>query len=419
MVQKKAGGGKSAQAGQKRRRGSGGRPGSPGYPAEVRNAFWAAVAAGHTISEAGPLVGVWHTTGIRWFHQCGGVRPRPTKPRQGYLTITDRSRINELLAEGRTAAAIGRALGRPTSTITRELARGRDAHGTYLPWLAQNRLEQAMRRPKARKVDADPVLAAEVATRLGKKHSPEQIAARLRIDFPDDESMRLSHESIYQALYVQARGLLNVQVKDALRTGRARRRPQGRTRKSRNPFPDMLLISDRPAEAEDRAVPGHWEGDLITGAYNASAIGTLVERSTGFTVLLHLPGDHTATTTAAAMSAAVPKIPELLRRSLTWDRGSEMALHTQITAATGLPIYFADPHSPWQRGTNENTNGLLRQYFPKGTDLSVHGPGILDNVAAELNARPRERLSWATPAEKLQQLLSQGQDPEQPVAPTA
>lgn len=206
-------------------------------------------------------------------------------------------------------------------------------------------------------------------------------------------------------------------VKAALRTGRIKRQSQGRqAHQGRGTLKDMLSISDRPKEADDRAIPGHWEGDLILGANNASAIGTLVERTTGFVLLLHLRGDHTAETVAAAMIAKMPELPEILWRSLTWDQGREMALHTKITEATGLPIYFCDPHSPWQRGSNENTNGLLRQYFPKGTDLSFHGPGILDNVAAELNGRPRERFGWKTPAEMLDKLLS---EPNQSVATTA
>ena len=216
--------------------------------------------------------------------------------------------------------------------------------------------------------------------------------------------MWVSHETIYQALYVQPRGELARQVKAALRTGRTRRRPQGRQPQPR--LKGMVSIADRPAEVEDRAVPGHWEGDLILGAGNQSAIGTLVERTTGFVLLLHLPGDHTAATVAEAMSAAIDRLPEQLWRSLTWDQGSEMGLHTTITEQTGLPIYFCDPHSPWQRGSNENTNGLLRQYFPKSTDLSFYGPGMLDQVAAELNARPRKRHDWATPAEVLATLLT-------------
>ena len=218
-------------------------------------------------------------------------------------------------------------------------------------------------------------------------------------------------------MYVQPRGGLARQVKTALRTGRTRRKPQGRnTTNTHGRIKDMINIADRPAEADDRAIPGHWEGDLIIGANSESAIGTLVERTTGFVMLLHLPGDRTAATVAEAITTKIPEIPDTLRRSLTWDQGKEMALHTKITEATGLPIYFCDPHSPWQRGTSENTNGLLRQYFPKATDLSFHGPGILDNVAAELNARPRKRFNWRTPAEELNRLLS---DPSAFVAATA
>ena len=224
----------------------------------------------------------------------------------------------------------------------------------------------------------------------------------------------MSHETIYQALYVRPKGELANQVSDALRTGRARRKPQGR--QPHTTVKGMVNISERPAEAADRAVPGHWEGDLILGAGCRSAIGTLVERNTRFVLLLHLPDDHTAATVAAAMSAAIRRLPEQLRRSLTWDQGREMALHTKITAETGMPIYFCDPHSPWQRGSNENTNGLLRQYFPKGADLSFYGPGLLDQVAAELNTRPRKTLNFETPAEALERLLS---EPTETVASTA
>jgi IS30 family transposase len=248
---------------------------------------------------------------------------------------------------------------------------------------------------------------------LALKLSPQQIAGRLRINHPDDPEMQVSHETIYQSLYVQGRGSLRAELAAALRSGRAMRRP-------RKPEPgrkftaikDMVMISERPAEVEDRAVPGHWEGDLIVGALGSgSAIGTLVERSTGFVMLLHLPGDHSSRTVADAMIAKIKTLPEQLRRSVTWDQGSEMARHKEISIATGIDIYFCEPHSPWQRGSNENTNGLLRQYFPKGTDLAFHGPGILDNVAAELNARPRKRHGYLTPAEVLTQLLSEPQKP--------
>ena len=392
--------------------------------AQDHDTFWAELSAGASISAASRAAGVSKDSGRYWIAQAGGMRPATVNrdlestvsAGRGPLSWVDRCRIEELVIAHYRPAQIARLLGRARSTITRELRRGVPARGgRYRARIAQDGVDTGRRRPKQRKIVAGSRLYAEVLRRLRRRHSPEQIAACLRIDFPDDPEMWVSHEAIYQALYVEARGGLKAEVKRGLRTGRIRRKPHGRIPHP-GPIKDAVSISERPAEAEDRAVPGHWEGDLIIGAHNASAIGTLVERSTGFVMLLHLPGDHTAATVADAMRAAVPQIPEILRRSLTWDRGSEMALHTAITEATGLPIYFADPHSPWQRGSNENTNGLLRQYFPKGTDLSVHGPGILDNVAAELNARPRKRHNWATPAAKLDELLRS--DPSEPVAAT-
>jgi IS30 family transposase len=389
--------------------------GRPPLPLAVRVKFWQGIEAGWSISASARAAGCSEAVGRVWLKQAGGVKPREVKQRRGALTFSDRLRIEDLTRSGHSAARIGRVLGRATSTITRELARGGGPQGGYDPSRAQDAVEASLARPKERRFEADPALAREVQDRLDRRHSPEQIAARLRLDFPDQPEMWVSHETIYRALYVQGRGGLAREVKAALRTGRALRKTQGPPGRRQGPVRDMVNISERPAEAEDRAVPGHWEGDLILGAYGRSAVGTLVERSTGFVMLLHLPEDHTAATVAAAMTEAVPRIPEVLRRSLTWDQGSEMALHTAITAATGLPIYFADPHSPWQRGSNENTNGLLRQYLPKGSDLSVHGPGILDNIASELNARPRKRLNWATPAEKLNRILAQ----TDAVAPTA
>lgn len=405
----------SVGSGARRRRSRAtGRPmGNPGYPAQVRYVFWEALRATGTIQEAAKAAGVSRATGQAWLNKVGGVIPTMSKGRPGGLTFADRARIQELVEQDWSPTRIAAVLDRAVSTITRELERGRDRGGGYVAVVGQTKMEANLRRPKTSKVDRYPALRAELVERLRKRHSPEQIAHRLRKDFPDDERMWISMESIYRALYVQGKGSLRDEVRDALRSGRIRRRPQRperRKREGRGRIKDMVSISERPAEADDRAVPGHWEGDLIMGANNQSAIGTLVERSTGFVVLLHLPQDHKAATVAAAMSAAVPRIPEILRRSLTWDQGKEMALHTAITEATGLPIFFADPHSPWQRGTSENTNGLLRQYFPKGTNLSVHGPGILDNAAAELNARPRKRLHWSTPAEALQELLSSHQE---------
>jgi transposase, IS30 family len=391
---------------------------------QVKEAFWAALRSGMTPTQAAVAVGVSENAGREWVAQAGYV-PRTPFPaglelvvpsRGSSLSFRERCRLEELLEAGYSEAGAARRLGRDRSTIGREARRGATSCG-YRARVGQDAVDAARARPKPRKLESNPALLEEVLHRLEQRHSPEQIAGRLREDFPDDAEMWVSHETIYQALYVQPRGELARQVKTALRTGRTKRKAQGRnTSDGRGGIKDMINISERPAEADDRAIPGHWEGDLIIGAHGESAIGTLVERTTGFVMLLHLPDDRTAATVAAAMTAKIPEIPEVLRRSLTWDQGKEMALHTKITEATGLPIYFCDPHSPWQRGTNENTNGLLRQYFPKGTDLSFHGPGILDNVAAELNARPRKRFGWRTPAEELNRLLS---DPSAFVAATA
>jgi len=394
-----------------------------GYSQQARKTFWEALWSGLTSAQAAVAAGVSDAAARRWIEQAGYVPRTPfpaglelVAPSRGSLSFLERCRLEQLLEAENSQAEAARLLGRDRSTISRETHRGATSCG-YRARVAQGAADADRARPKPRKLETNPALLDEVLRRLEKRHSPEQIAGRLREDFPDDPEMWVSHETIYQALYVQPRGELARQVKTALRTGRTQRKHQGRKAiDSRGQIQDMVNISDRPAEADDRAIPGHWEGDLIIGANSASAIGTLVERTTGFVMLLHLPGDHTAATVAEAMTAKVPQIPEVLRRSLTWDQGKEMALHTKITEATGLPIYFCDPHTPWQRGTNENTNGLLRQYFPKGTDLSFHGPGILDNVAAELNARPRKRFGWRTPAEELDRLLS---DPSAFVAATA
>jgi IS30 family transposase len=394
------------------------------YSAAVREVFWQAVRAGQSPAQAARIAGVSENAARQWLDQAGFVPPTPMPvdvvvdlaAPDRLMSFVERCRIEELLEAGHRPASAARLLGRDRATIGREIAKGATGSG-YRARVAQRVVEVARRRPRPRKLEDNEALLAEVLRRLKQRHSPEQIAGRLREDFPEDPEMWVSHETIYQALYVQPRGELAKLVKTALRSGRTRRKPQGRKESGNaGQLKDMINISERPAEADDRAIPGHWEGDLIIGANGGSAIGTLVERSTGFVMLLHLPGDRTAATLAEAMTAKIPDIPEVLRRSLTWDQGKEMALHTAITEATGLPIYFCDPHSPWQRGTNENTNGLLRQYFPKGTDLSFHGPGILDNVAAELNARPRQRYNWRTPAEELHRLLS---NPSAYVAATA
>ena len=397
------------------------------YSAMVREAFWAAMRSGSSIALAARIAGVSEMSAIIWVKQAGYV-PRTQypavlsvvrcrRPREP-MTFLERCRLEDLLESGYAAVRAAELLDRHHTTIRREIVKGLTGSG-YRARVGQDVADARRKRPKTLKLVDNPVLLAEVLKGLKTRHSPEQIAGRLRLDFPDEPEMWVSHETIYQALYVQPRGELAKLVKTALRTGRTRRKTQGRNEiADRQRFKDgMVNISERPAEAEDRAVPGHWEGDLIVGGTATnSAIGTMVERTTGFVVLLHLRGDRTAATLADAMSDKIPDIPEVLRRSLTWDQGSEMALHTKITKATGLPIYFCDPHSPWQRGTNENTNGLLRQYFPKGTDLSFYGPGWLDEVAAELNARPRKRLGFRTPAEELHRLLS---DPSAFVAATA
>jgi transposase, IS30 family len=303
-------------------------------------------------------------------------------------------------------------LGRSPSTVSREMARGcltRRPRGRYRASVAQARAEQRARRPKPSKLALNPVLQAHVQQELLEGWSPEQIAGRLIQQFPDDEHMRISHEAIYQALFVQGRGGLRRELTACLRTGRALRRPQRRTDGRRERIKDKVMISERPAEADDRAVPGHWEGDLILGAGGTTAIGTLVERSTRFVMLLHLPDDHRAETVRDAIVDKITTLPLALRRSLTWDQGTELARHTEITLAADLPIYFCDPHSPWQRGTNENTNGLLRQYFPKGADLATYPADHLDAVAAQLNGRPRKTLGFKTPAEELARLLSDHQ----------
>lgn len=282
-----------------------------------------------------------------------------------------------------------------------------DGGGYYRPYAAQRRADKRRPRPKPGKIAQNPELRDFIQAHLALRWSPEQICQALRRRFPDRPEMHVTHETIYQALYVQGRGELRREVTRALRTGRARRRPhrQAHSRRSGS-IKGMVMISQRPAEVADRAVPGHWEGDLIIGKDSRSAIGTLVERSTRYLMLIHLPAGHSALATRNALAQTVKTLPTHLVRSITWDQGTEMAAHRAFTIATNIPVYFCDPASPWQRGSNENTNGLLRQYFPKGTDLSVHTPGHLDAVAAELNSRPRKTLRWETPAEHLAKLLA-------------
>ena len=406
------------------------------------------------------MCGVSPAVGARWFRQGGGMPSTSLARLSGrYLSFTEREEITVLKAQGCGVREIARRVGRSASTISREVRRNAATRGGLLEYratTAQWHADRRAKRPKVAKLAGNHTLREYVQDRLagrvtgpdgtvvpgpevrwiGRRHgrrrdrrwarswSPEQIAYRLRVDFPDDGSMRISHEAIYQALYVQGRGALRRELTACLRTGRALRVPRARTRGRGKQFvgPE-ILISQRPAEVADRAVPGHWEGDLIVGL-GSSAIGTLVERTSRFTMLLHLPrmhghGDqarinngpplagHGAQAVRDAIAASIETLPEQLRRSLTWDQGAEMAQHAQLRIDTGLQVFFCDPHSPWQRGTNENTNGLLRQYFPKGTDLSKHSLGDLTAVATALNSRPRKTLGWKTPAEVLnEQLLS-------------
>src|SRR2546428_10572849 len=439
---------------------------SPGRPPAVRREhrqqFWKEIARGLSSEQAGALVGVSSAVATRWFRQGGGMPRISLAPVTGrYLAFAEREEIAFLPARRCGVGEIARWIGRSPSTISRELRRNAATRGGGLEYRAttsQWHADRCAKRPKMAKLTANDALRSYVEERLGgrvsrpdgeavrgpkvrwigRRHgrrkdrrwatswSPEQIANRLRIDFPDDESMRVSHEAIYQALYVQGRGALKRELVACLRTGRAVRVPRARTQARGKKFVSAeVMISERPAEADDRAVPGHWEGDLILGL-NSSAIVTLVERTTRFTMLLHLPrmqghGDrprvkngpaltgHGADAVRDAIATSLMTLPEQLRRSLVWDQGAEMAQHAQLRIDTGLHVYFCDPQSPWQRGSNENTNGLLRQYFPRGTDLSRHGADDLTAVAAALNSRPRKTLDWRTPAEALNEYLQSSQ----------
>lgn len=432
--------------------------GSLGRPSVAGRAeqelFWRAIATGLSIEAAALRAGVSEAIGSRLFRKAGGMPPATlrssAKPLSGrYLSLAEREEIAILNAEGHFMQEIGRRLKRDASTISRELDRNAATHGgkmSYRATAAQWHADRSARRPKLTKLARNAALRTYVEDRLAgvvappsgtrvrqprprkdrrwaKAWSPEQIARRLPIDFPDDETMRISHEAIYQSLFIQGRGALGRELTACLRTGRALRVPRARTRKRSKGFVSReVMISERPAEAADRAVPGHWEGDLIVGA-GSSAIGTLVERTTRFTMLLHLPrlagygegprldngpslSGHGAEAVRDAITRTIITLPEELRRSLTWDQGTEMAQHSRLKIDTGIQVYFCDPRSPWQRGTNENTNGLLRQYFPKGTDLSSHSADDIAAVAAALNGRPRKTLGWKTPAEVLDELMS-------------
>ena len=333
------------------------------------------------------------------------AQPEPPVISSRYLSLQDRLAIADSLGAGQSMTAIATGIGKATSTVSREI-RERSVNGLYLPYQAHSVAAAARARPKPSKLVTNHPLRRAVKDGLFQRWSPEEISHRLVKDYPDDKSMRVSHETIYQALYFQARGGLKREVAQALRSGRTRRKPHRSPDQRQRRFVDpMIMISDRPAEVEDRAIPGHWEGDLIMGEANKTAIATLVERTTRYTMLIHLPEGHHAEAVRDGLIATVATLPAHLRGSLTWDQGCEMARHKQFSMATDMAVYFCDPASPWQRGTNENTNGLLRQYFPKGTDLNTYGPEDLEHVAQQLNGRPRKTLDWETPAERLRDLL--------------
>jgi IS30 family transposase len=441
-------------------------PGAPCHRREVEREFWREIAKGLLPEEAAKVVGASQPVGSRWFRHGGGMPPMdPARLTGRYLSFAEREEIALLKAQGAGVRRIAQALGRDPSTISRELRRNAATRGGRLDYrasVAQWKADVVAQRPKAAKLASNPRLRRYVQDRLSgevrrpdgsvvsgpatgtwtgrnKPHrgdrrwvqgwSPEQISNRLKVEFPEDESMRISHEAIYQALYIQARGALKRELILCLRTGRALRVPRARSRRQAwaHVTPEVM-ISQRPAEAADRAVPGHWEGDLLIGLQR-SAIGTLVERSTRFTMLVHLPraegwgtippakngpplAGYGALAMKNALVATMTTLPEQLRRSLTWDRGKELSAHAAFEVDTGIPVYFADPHSPWQRGTNENTNGLLRQYFPKGTDLSRWSADDIAGIAHALNTRPRKTLGWKTPAEALEEHLRSLQDPD-------
>jgi transposase, IS30 family len=393
---------------------------------EKQLVFWRLTLEGRSRSAAATELGLSLHTAQRWFRQGGGVAPSSmhAKASGRYLSLGEREEIFAGVERGHSIRLIAKNLDREPSTVLRELRRnmrqqyrtrsrleGRPgAHRTapwdYRPSAAQRGADLRAARPKPALLATNQRLHDWVQAKLEEWLSPEQISARLPVWFPEDAEMRVSPETIYQSIYVQGRGALRRELAVCLRTGRALRRPRRQSGERRGRIPGMVNISERPAEVEDRAVPGHWEGDLIIGKNGRSAIGTLVERSTRYLILLHLPHGGSAAEVEKAMTAATQRLPETLWKTLTWDQGHEMLNHANISVSTGLDIYFCDPASPWQRGSNENTNGLLRQYFPKGSDLKVHPPEYLEFVSAQMNTRPRKTLGWLNPAEALEPLLS-------------
>jgi IS30 family transposase len=380
----------------------------------TKREFWGLIRAGtHTPAQAAIAVGASKHAGNMWFRHAGGVIPpapscRPVSYRR--LRAGEREQIGLLHAAGASLKQIQEAVGRPACTISRELARNRDSTGRYVPSTAQLQAEQRARRPKPAKLATDTALCAWVHGKLEVNWSPEEIANVLKMphhpEEPDKPAGSVCAETIYQTIYIQARGGLRRELAAHLRTRRAKRVPRNRPEERRGKLKDTISISERPASVADRAIEGHWEGDLIMGRDNGSCIGTLVERRTRFVMLVHMPGRHTAQAFHDAVIPVLNTLPEQLKKTLTWDNGKEMAKHRQIGFATGMQVYFADPGKPWMRGSNENTNGLLRQYFPKSTSLRKYTPADLIDVAAQLNARPRQTLGWHSPGYRLNELLS-------------
>ena len=362
------------------------------------------VAAGEAIGSVATGLGRTKRTIQRVMARAGSIPPRATARSALRLSVAEREEISRGLRAGESFRRIAMGLGRQTSTVSREVG-ANGGRRRYRAHLAETRAAARARRPRPARLVRNRRLRRIVERLLELRWSPQQIAWQVRQDHPDEPEMWVSHETIYQSLFVQGRGALRAELTRCLRTGRARRRPAARSR-SFGAIADMVLVSERPAEVEDRAVPGHWEGDLIIGQANRSAIGTLVERQTRFVMLVALPNGRTAESVRAALAERILTLPVELRRSLTWDRGKEMSEHVRFTVETGVTVYFCDPHSPWQRGSNENTNGLVRQYFPKGTDLSVHSQAHLDAVARELNGRPRQTLGWMKPSEALAKVVA-------------
>jgi transposase, IS30 family len=384
--------------------------GRPQVPQAVRAGFWDGIRSGLGLREAAAAAGVHRHQAEAWFREAGGVKGNaPASGKKGrYLSLAEREEIALGLARKLGAREIARQLGRSPSTVSREISRNSTrGRYRYRAVAAQVRAEERARRPRPAKLAVNDELRGWVQQNLEANWSPEQVSARLAVEFPDRPEMRVSHETIYQALYIQGRGALRRELTAHLRTGRSLRKPRRRESTGQGRIKDMISISDRPAEADDRAVPGHWEGDQIAGRAGKSQIGTLVERTTRYTMLVPVPGGKNAAAFADAVIPVIADLPDSLRRSLTRDQGKEMARHKDIAIAADIKIYFCDPHSPWQRPANENTNGLLRQYFPKGADLSGYPPEYLRQVADQLNGRPRKVLGWKTPAEAMAQFLDE------------